>query len=310
MSAFEITILGCSSATPTSTRNSTSQLLNISEKYFLIDCGEGTQMQLRKFKVKFSKINHIFISHLHGDHFFGLVGLLSSFHLLGRTNEMHVYGAAGLKDIIELQFKFSDTALKYPLVFHPTNPIEHEVLYEDNKIIIESFPLYHRIPCTGFVFREKKALLGVIKKKIEEYKIPIADIPKIKVGEDFITAEGVKVKNEELTHRPPDPRSYAFCSDTAYNEKIIPHIQGVNMLYHEATFMDNLRQRAKQTFHSTTVQAATIAQKAEVGQLILGHYSARYKDVEPLRTEAKTVFENTELAEDGKVIRIDQQFAR
>lgn len=300
MQSFELTILGCSSATPTSSRNPTAQLLNIAERFFLIDCGEATQIQLRKYKIKFQKINHIFISHLHGDHFFGLMGLLSSTHLLGRTNELHLYCPPELQEIIEVQFKHSQTYLKYKIEYHPHRYIANDLLFEDNKVEVRTILLNHRIPCCGFIFKEKPLLANISKETIKEYNIPVEQILPIKNGADFINSEGKLIPNSELVSNRLNPRSYAYCSDTCYDERIIETIKGVNLLYHEATFMNDMQDRAKETFHSTTIQAATIAQKADVRQLMIGHYSARYKDLQPLLEEAQSVFKNTLLAEEGQ----------
>lgn len=297
---FELTILGCSSATPTSQRNPSAQVLNIADRFFLIDCGEGTQIQLRRYKVKFQKINHLFISHLHGDHYFGLVGLLSSMHLLGRTKELHLYAPAELKEIIDIQHKYSYTQLHYDLVFHPLQKDKSELIFEDEKLTVETIVLNHRINCWGFLFREKPHQRNILVEKIKEYKIQAVDIPGIKNGGDFITEDGRKISNAELTTAGHDQRSYAYCSDTCYDEDIIKKIKEVDLLYHEATFMQDKEVRAKETFHTTTIQAGTIAKKANVKQLIIGHFSARYKDAGPLLKETQTVFENTALAEEGK----------
>lgn len=297
---FELTILGCSSATPTSKRNPTAQVLNVCDRLFLIDCGEATQIQLRRYKIKFQKINHIFISHLHGDHYFGLIGLLSSMHLLGRTKELHLYAPAELKEIIDLQHKYSYTQLNYEIIFHPLQFEKSELLFEDEKVSVETIILNHRINCCGFLFKEKPHPRNIIPEKIKEYKIPTVEIPKIKNGSDYNTEEGKKIKNAELTIEGFPQRSYAYCSDTCYYEPIIEKIRGVDLLYHEATFMQDMAARAKETFHTTTIQAGTIAQKAAVKKLIIGHFSARYKDAEPLLIETKTVFENTVLAAEGE----------
>lgn len=298
MQNFELTILGCSSATPTSTRNPSAQLLNIAERFFLIDCGEATQIQLRRYKIKFQKINHIFISHLHGDHYLGLMGLLSSMHLLGRTNELHLYCPPELQEIIEIQLKHSQTYLKYKIVYHPHRYITNDLIFEDKKVEVRTIVLNHRIPCCGFIFKEKPVLSNISKDTIEEYQIPVEEIAAIKAGADFITKEGSRISNAQLVTRY-EPRSYAYCSDTCYDERILETIKGVNLLYHEATFMNEMLDRAKETYHSTTIQAATIAQKAQVKQLMIGHYSARYKELEPLLDEAKSVFKDTLLAEEG-----------
>jgi ribonuclease Z len=300
MQNFELTILGCSSATPTSTRNPTAQLLNVAERFFLIDCGEGTQIQLRKYKLKFQRINHIFISHLHGDHYLGLMGLLSSMHLLGRTVDLHLYSAPELKEIIEVQLKHSQTQLRYTIVYHPHRYIANDLIFEDNKVEVRTILLNHRIPCCGFLFTEKPILPNISIETLKKYRIPVDQIMNIKNGADYITADGTTVPNSELVSQQHQPRSYAFCSDTCYDERIIESIKGADLLYHEATFMDDMKERAKETYHSTTLQAATIAQKAGVKQLMIGHYSARYKDLRPLLDEAKSIFENTVLAVEGE----------
>lgn len=304
MQPFKLTILGCSSATPTSKRNPTSQLLNIHDKYFLIDCGEATQIQLRKYKIKFQRISHIFISHLHGDHFFGLMGLLSTLHLLGRKNELHIYCPKGLKEIVEIQNKYSQTFFNYEIHFHLLGEGKNEVIYEDEKVSVETIPLSHRIPCNGFLFREKKRPLNIIKEKIAEYKIPKAVIKTIKAGADYTTESGEIIPNSELTESPILPRSYAFCSDTCYDESIVPIIKNVNLLYHETTFMEDMKKRARETFHSTTVQAGIIAKMAAVKQLLIGHFSARYSNLDLFLDEIKPVFDNTLLAAEGKTIEV------
>lgn len=301
---FQLTILGCSSATPTIDRNPTAQYLSIQDRHFLIDCGEGTQIQLRKFKIKFNKISHIFISHLHGDHYFGLMGFLSSLHLLGRTTEMHLYCPEALKEILELQFKYSDTHLRYPLIYHFTNSNNAAVIFEDDVLMVETIILNHRIPCTGFIFREKPKLLSVIKEKVEFYKIKPSQILEIKEGKDFVTNDGTLIENKFLTHSPAKLHSYAYCSDTTYSESVIEAVKNVDLLYHEATFLHNLKERATETFHSTCKEAGMVAQKANVQQLIIGHYSARYGDLYPLLDEAKQEFENTLLAKEGCVYSI------
>ena len=305
MQKFELTVLGCSSATPTSNRNPSAQFLNIAEHYFLIDCREATQIQLRRFKIKFQKIDHIFISHLHGDHYLGLMGLLSSMHLLGRTNSLTLYCAPELQKIIELQHQYSMTRLKYPIKYRYLNYDKSETLYEDEKLLVETVILKHRIPCCGFIFREKEGMKNLIKEKIEHYKIPQSEYLGIKKGADFIMDNGKKISNTEITTAPDSPRSYAYCSDTCYDESILEKIANVNLLYHEATFMNDKHARAVETYHSTTTQAGTIAKKANVKKLMIGHYSARYKDLEPMLIETKAVFENTILAIEGEKYRIE-----
>lgn len=305
MQPFELTVLGCSSATPTSQRHPTSHLLNIHDKYFLIDCGEATQIQLRKYKLKFQRISHIFISHLHGDHYLGLMGLLSSMHLLGRKEELHIYCPVGLKEIIELQNKYSQTFLNYFIHFHVLVEGKNETIYEDKNVCVETIPLNHRIPCNGFLFREKGRKQNILKEKIEEYKISKSAIKAIKDGADFTTENGKVIPNSELTDKALHNRSYAFCSDTCYDESIVPIIKEVDLLYHETTFMEDMKDRARDTFHSTTVQAGTIAKLANVKQLLVGHFSARYNDLTLFLEEIKPVFENTELVVEGEVFKVD-----
>jgi ribonuclease Z len=300
MQNFELTILGCSSATPTSTRNPTAQLLNIAERFFLIDCGEATQIQLRKFKLKFQRINTIFISHLHGDHYLGLPGLLSSMHLLGRTNELHLYCPAELQEIIEVQYKHSQSYLNFKIVYHPHKYINNDLIFEDDKVEVRTIVLNHRIPCCGFVFSEKPLLANISREVIKKYKLPVEQILAIKKGADFINESGEVIPNEKLITRKLAPRKYAYCSDTMYDETIIEYIQHADLLYHEATFLNEMAARAKETFHTTALQAGEIAMKAEVKKLMIGHYSARYKDLQPLLEEAQLVFKNTILAKEGE----------
>ncbi len=297
--SFQLTILGSSSATPTSQRNPTAQYLTVHDRHFLIDCGEGTQMQLRKYKLKFTRINHIFISHLHGDHYLGLLGFLSSLHLLGCTHDVHLYCQAPLKEIIDVQLKYSDTHLKYTLHYHFLNTATEEIIFEDEKVRVRSFPLSHRIACCGFIFNEKPGLLSIRKEMIAFHSISPKEIIGIKKGEDFTTPEGKVIKNKVLTYPSEALRSYAFCSDTRYDETLVPIVKKVNLLYHEATFMHDRVKRAEETFHTTTIQAATIAKKAQVEKLLIGHFSARYKDLSPLLAESQSVFKNTALAEEG-----------
>lgn len=306
MIRFSVTILGSSSATPTSERNPTSQLVNHRDKLFMIDCGEGTQVTLRKMKVHFQRINHIFISHLHGDHFYGLIGLISSMHLLGRDHELHVYGPPELKEVIDLQLQVSQTTLIYPLIFHNTQSEKAETIFENNYLEIISFPLNHRIPTTGFLFREKLGLRKVNKEKALEIKIPAWAYERIRKGEDFTDDNGIIYQNSALTFDPPPPRSYAYCSDTAYYEPVIQSIGNVDLLYHEATFMNDREANAIDKFHSTATQAAKIALQAMAKRLIIGHFSARYDELAPLLNEAKAVFEESYLAEEGTTFSIPQ----
>lgn len=301
---FEITILGCGSATPTLRRSPSAQYINVLERHFLVDCGEGTQIQLRRFKTKFQKINHIFISHLHGDHFFGLIGLISSMHLYGRTKPLHVFADQQLEEIIHLQLKASKSYLNFELLFHPLTFDQPTIIFEDNLVEISSFPLKHRIPCCGFLFKEKERQLRIRKDKIQEYSISMETIPKIKNGSDLVLDDGSVIPNVELTLPPDPPRSYAYCSDTSYSAQVIEAVRGVNLLYHEATFLQAMKDRAKATAHSTTVQAAEVALKAKVDRLIIGHYSARYTDTASFKAEAETIFTPVIIAEDGLAINI------
>ena len=304
MDAFDVTILGCSSATPAFGRFPTSQLVHIAGRFLLVDCGEGAQMQLRRFSIKFQRINHIFISHLHGDHFLGLSGFLSSLHLLGRTDPIHIYGEDVLLDIINTTNKHSRSVLQYPVIFHPLEFDKSKLIFEDEKLSVTTIPLKHSVPCCGFLFTEKPRPSKLIKEEIEKYTVPVDQMEKLKAGEDFITADGKKIANDMLTLPSLPPRQYAYCSDTVYDEEIIPLIAKSDLLYHESTFMEDMRDRAKQTMHSTAKDAANIAKKAEVGKLILGHFSARYKDLAPLLAEAKEVFAETYLAEEGKKVSL------
>jgi ribonuclease Z len=300
--AFKLTILGCSSATPTLYRHSSAQVLNVNERLFLIDCGEGAQMQMRKFKIKFQRINHIFISHLHGDHYLGLMGFLFTLHLLGRTNEIHIYSDSDLRGIIDMQLEISETNLLYPLIFHDIDSSKSQMIYEDDQIFVKTIPLEHRIPTVGFLFSEKQKERKINKEAIAGVSVPVGEYEKIKNGEDFTDKKTGKVyKNSDITIAGKEPVSYAYCSDTGYTESYIPLIKGVDLLYHEATFLHEKVKNAREKFHSTCVDAATIATKAEVKRLMIGHYSARYDDLSPLLEEAKITFANTVLAEEGMV---------
>lgn len=301
---FEVTILGSSSATPIYNRNPTSQLLNYNEKLFLIDCGEGTQQQMLRYGIKAPKIDHIFISHLHGDHYLGLIGLLSSLHLNGRTKPMKIFAPPELKEIIDVQFKYSQTTLRYPLYFHPTSSSGPEIIYEDSELTVETIILSHRIPCTGFKFSEKPRLPKIIREKVEKFNIPIDYIPLIKKGHAYTDKSGRVFSPQELTVPPDEPRSYAYCSDTICSWDYLGSIESVNLLYHEATFLHDMLDRATETFHTTAMQAGQIAVKANVKQLLIGHFSARYKELDPLEAEARSVFPNTRLAREGETFSV------
>lgn len=297
---FEILILGNSSATPMYERHPTAQVLNFNEQLFLIDCGEGTQMQLFRFGIKSNKINHIFISHLHGDHYLGLVGLLSSMNLSGRKSALHLYAPADLREILTIQFKYSDTRLQYELVFHATNSLDTEVILKTKMLTVTSFPLSHRLPTTGFRFDEGQRSATLLPDKVERLQIPLVFLAKLKKGIDCTDVDGTVYKSSELTSPAPSSRSYAFCSDTRAFANYVESIKGVDLLYHETTFLHELVDRAVQTFHSTALEAGEVAAAVEAKKLLIGHYSARYKDLEPLLMEAKTKFEQTELSEEGK----------
>lgn len=299
---MKLTILGCHSATPRWDANPTSQVLEVKGHLFLIDCAEGTQVQLRKFKVKFSRIKHVFISHLHGDHFFGLVGLISTFRLLGREADLHIYGPKGIKEAVLLQLKLGKSYTNYSLFFHELESKEPQLIFEDEKVSVTTIPLDHRVYTNGFLFAEK---LGERKLNIDaarERGVDLSYYNKIKQGFDAPGADGNLVSNKEITFDPDQPKSYAYCSDTAYFPEIIPQIKNVTALYHESTFLDLHHALAEKTKHSTAKEAAVIAKKALVGKLILGHYSGRYRSQDAFKTEAQEIFENVLLAQDGKVI--------
>ncbi len=297
---MKLTILGCYSATPRALTNTTSQVLEINNHMFLIDCGEGTQVQLRKHKIKFNRIKHIFISHLHGDHFFGLAGLISTFRLLTREADLHIYGPKGIKEVITLQMKLADSWTNYKLIFHELVSEHSELIYEDEEVEVYTIPLTHRIYTNGFLFKEKEGERKLDVNAAEDSHIDVAYYRKLKQGFDVENDEGTIIKNESVTFAPPKPKSYAFCSDTSYNESIVSIIKKVDVLYHESTFLEKHESLAEPTKHSTAKQAANIAKLANVGALILGHYSTRYDDLNGFKLEAQTIFENVYLAEDGK----------
>ena len=304
MEKFEITILGCGCAVPTTRHNPSAQIVNIREKLSLVDCGEGTQLQIRQNKAKFMKIQNIFITHTHGDHCFGLLGLISSFGLLGRIAPLHVFAPETYKELFQAQMDFFCQKLEYDVVFHPVATEEHQLLFEDRSMSVYSIPLKHRVPCCGYLFKEKPTLPHIKRDMIDFYNIPTSEINNIKNGKDWILPDGTIIPNSHLT-TPAEPiRSYAYCSDTLYNTSIIPLLEGVTLLYHEATFGNDRKERAKQTFHSTSEQAATIAKKCHANQLLIGHYSAHYPDSTILIKEAQTIFPNTRGAEEGMIINL------
>ncbi|MDQ6530167.1 ribonuclease Z [Flavobacterium sp. LHD-85] len=296
---MKLTILGCYAATPRTLTNPTAQVLEIKNRLFLIDCGEGTQVQLRKNKIKFSKINHIFISHLHGDHLFGLIGTISTFSLLGRTTDLHIYGPKGIKELILIQLKLTESWTTYSLFFHELESNQSEIIFEDKKVIVKTIPLKHRVYTNGYLFQEKPDERKLDVEAVQHYNIHVAYYQKIKNGSDIRLDDGTVVENKKLTFDPPPAKGYAFCSDTVYNEEIIPIIQNTDILYHESTFLESEARLAEKTLHSTAKEAANIALKANVKQLILGHYSTRYDGLEPFKKEAEEVFPNVLLADDG-----------
>ena len=304
MQKATLAILGCGSAMPTRKNFPSSQLLEIRDKQFLIDCGEGTQIRMSQMGIKANRLGHIFISHLHGDHCFGLMGLISTFGMLNRTAELHIHAQPDLENILQPQLNYFCTDLPFKVIFHTINTRKHELIYEDRSVKVFSIPLKHRVPCCGFLFEEKPRDRHIIREMIDFYQIPTWRILKIKQGEDFVTEQGEIIPNASLTIASELPKRYAYCSDTAYSEKIIPIIEGVDCLYHEATFMEEEMVRSKQTEHSTARQAGEIALKAHVKKLIIGHYSARYNNQNDLLNEARAVFENTVLGEDLTVYEI------
>jgi ribonuclease Z len=302
---FEVTILGSSSATPIFNRNPSSQTLNINDRLYLIDCGEGTQQQMLRFGVKASRIDNIFISHLHGDHYLGLVGLLSSLHLNGRTKPLNLFAPFQLKEIIDIQLKYSETELQYEINYVDTDPAKAALIFENQDITVETIPLYHRIPTTGFLFKQKNRNRKLLKDKAEELNIPVEYYTALKKGQNYVAPDGKVYKNSDLTVAPEAPKTYAYCSDTIYSEQYFKQISGVDLLYHESTFLNDMLERAQSTFHTTALQAGHVALKTSVKKLALGHFSARYKTLDDLLAEAQTVFPNSELAIEGKTFVIE-----
>lgn len=302
MLPFDIHILGCGAALPTPRRLSSAQVVNIRQKLFLLDCAEGTQMALRRTHLNLSRLQAILLTHLHGDHVFGLLGLLSTLGLLGRIQELHIYGPKDLQRVIQPQIDYFCAESPYPIILHETDAKTPQIIYENRSLTISTIPLHHRIPCLGYLLREKPTLPHIRREAIDYYKIPISQINNIKAGMDWITPDGETIPNQRLT-TPADPvRSYAYCTDTSYHPDIIPHIQGVTCLYHEATFAQEHALLAKQTHHSTAAQAAQIARDAKANKLIIGHYSSRYQTEVPLLEEAQQIFPSTILAQDGMKI--------
>jgi ribonuclease Z len=306
-SSFELTILGSSSATPTSKRHPTAQLLNIAERFFLIDCGEATQIQLRRYHIRFQRINHIFISHMHGDHYLGLMGLLSSLHLLGRKTPLHLYHPPGLKEVIDIQLDISKTVLNYEIVWHPHPEQAPALIFEDQLLTVETIPLNHRIPCYGFLFREKPRAYVLKKEEVEARGIPRSQMVLLKRGLNAVLEDGTVIPNSELTLGQRKSRAYAFCSDTRIDPKVIESVRNVDLLYHESTFLHEMIDRAMATYHSTAREAGIVAREAGVEKLVIGHFSVRYTDLHPLLEEARAEFPATHLGEEGAKFSIAEQ---
>ena len=304
MEQFEVTILGCGSALPTTRHFASAQVVNLREKLFMIDCGEGAQMQLRRSRLKFSRLNHIFISHLHGDHCFGLMGLISTFGLLGRTAKLHIYAPAPLDQLLQPQLDYYCAGTDYQVEVHTIDTTRFAPVYEDRSVTVYTLPLRHRIACCGFLFREKPTLPHIIREKIDFYQVPEYAINQIKNGADWTTPDGEVIPNRYFT-RPSEPaRSYAYCSDTCYLPELQEHLKNVDLLFHEATFGKDLEKRAQETFHTTAEQAATLARDSQAGRLCIGHFSARYEDETPLLHEAQEIFPNTILARENLTLKL------
>ena len=296
--------MGCGSALPTTRHFATSQVVNLRDKLFMIDCGEGAQMQLRKSRLKFSRLNHIFISHLHGDHCFGLMGLISTFGLLGRTAELHIHSPKGLEELLAPMLNFFCHTLAYKVIFHEFDTRQASVIYEDRSMTVTTIPLRHRIPCCGFLFAEKTRPNHIIRDMIDFYKVPVYELNRIKNGADYITPEGEVIANARLTRPSDPPRRYAYCSDTIFRREIAEQISGVDLLFHEATFAESELARAKETYHTTAAQAGRIAVEAGVRRLVIGHFSARYEDENVLLKEASAIFPDTILAKENLCISL------
>jgi len=304
MENFEIQILGCGSALPSKKNNQSSQFLTLRNKSFMIDCGEGAQIQMRRLDIKTARMNHIFISHLHGDHIFGLIGLISTLGMMGRTAELCIHAPVELETLLQPQLDFFCNENTFKVSFFPHDPRKHALIYEDRSTTVHTIPLKHRVPCCGFLFKEKPKQRHLRKDMIDFYQIPVKDLVRIKNSEDYITPTGETIANQRLTSDATPSKSYAYCSDTAYSEKIIPMIEGIDCLFHETTFLHADLARAKETGHSTAQQTAEIAKKAQVKKLVIGHFSARYANQKLLLQEAQAIFPNTVLGEDGLKILV------
>ena len=304
MEKFELHILGCGSALPTTRHFPTSQIVNVRDKLFMIDCGEGAQLQFRKSRLKFSRLNIIFISHLHGDHCFGLLGLVSTLNLLGRTAELHIYSPKGLEELMTPMLNYFNHQMTYKILFHEFETKEQAVIYEDRSLTVTTIPLRHRLPCCGFLFAEKQRPNHILRDMVDFYQVPVYELNRIKNGADYVTPDGEVIANARLTRPSAPPRSYAYCSDTIFLPSIVEQIKGVDLLFHEATFADEDAPRAKETYHTTAAQAAEIAREAGVKKLVIGHFSARYDDENILLEEASAVFANTQLAKETLCIPV------
>ncbi len=299
---FAVTILGNNSAVPAFDRHPTAQVITMDEHLFLVDCGEGTQSQMAKYKIRRSRIGHIFISHLHGDHYFGLIGLLTSMGLLGRLQEIHLFAPPPLQTMINMQLDVADTRLPFELHFHPLT--EEGIIVRENKFVVRSFKVQHRIECWGFTFTEVKPPRRINPDNARKYEVPSSFFERLKLGEDYTTKENTIIKNEWVTEAGIAPRSYSYSADTIYDENLIDKVKGSSLLYHEATYLNDLEDRAAKRFHCTTAQAATIAKKANVGKLLIGHFSSKYEKLDEFEKEAKEVFQNTELALEGVTYKV------
>jgi len=304
MEKLELHILGCGSALPTTRHFPTSQVLNVRDKLFMIDCGEGAQLQFRKSRLKFSRLTRIFISHLHGDHCFGLPGLISTLNLLGRTAELHIHSPKGLEELLMPMLDFFNRQMTYKVLFHEFDTKEAALIYEDRSLTVTTIPLRHRMPCCGFLFAEKPRPNHIIREMVDFYQVPVYELNRIKNGADYVTPEGETVPNSRLTTPAEPPRSYAYCSDTIYMPSVAEQVRGVDLLFHEATFAEEDAPRAKETFHTTASQAAQIARDAGVKRLLIGHFSARYEDEAQLLQEAQALFPETQLAKETLCVQI------
>lgn len=304
MEKLELHILGCGSALPTTRHFPTSQVLNVRDKLLMIDCGEGAQLQFRKSRLKFSRLTHIFISHLHGDHCFGLPGLISTLNLLGRTAELHIHSPKGLEELLMPMLDFFNRQMTYKVLFHEFDTKEAALIYEDRSLTVTTIPLRHRMPCCGFLFAEKPRPNHIIREMVDFYQVPVYEQNRIKNGADYVTPEGETVPNTRLTTPAEPPRSYAYCSDTIYMPSVAEQVRGVDLLFHEATFAEEDAPRAKETFHTTASQAAQIARDAGVKRLLIGHFSARYEDEAKLLQEAQALFPETQLARETLCVQI------